>query len=87
MKENIIPKKKEFTRIDFNSFLLLISTISLSAIAINLVPISNSASFRNACIVSAKKSLKYKNPDTEEYGIDLNDLASIEGYRFCIQPR
>ena len=86
MKENIISKKK-FTRLDFNSFLLLISTISLSAIAINLVPISNSASFRNACIVSAKKSLKYKNPDTEEYGIDLNDLASIEGYRFCIQLR
>ena len=87
MKENTFSKNIEFFRLHNNFFLLLISTISLTSIAINLIPISNSARFRNSCIASAKKSLKYKNPNTKEYGIDLNELASIEGYRFCIQPR
>ena len=66
-------------------FLFLICTISLSSIAINLFPISESMRLKNSCINSAKKSLKNKSPNVEEYGINIDELASIEGYRFCTQ--
>ena len=85
MKENNPSKTRELIRSHFSPFLLLLSAVSLTSIAINLIPIANSSRFRNECIISAKKSLKYKNPDASEYGIDLDELASIEGYRFCIQ--
>ena len=68
-------------------FLLFVGTISFTSVAINLVPIANSARYKNSCIISAKKSLRFKNPDLKEYGINLDELASIEGYKFCIQPR
>ena len=87
MDEKRISNSRKLFRVYSNYFLLIVSTISLTSIAINLFPISNSARFKNSCITSAKKSLKYKNPDTKEYGINIDELASIEGYRFCIQAR
>ena len=87
MITNNSSKSREMIRQHSYPLLLLISTISLTSIAINLIPISQSARLKNSCINSAKKSLKYKNPDTAEYGIDIDELASIEGFRFCIQTR
>jgi len=80
-------KLKETIRENIYPFLLLVATISLSSIALSIIPISNGARLKNSCITSAKKSLKYKNPETKEYGINLDELASIEGYRFCLQSQ
>tara|TARA_B100000131_G_C17727832_1_gene455555 strand:- start:61 stop:276 length:216 start_codon:yes stop_codon:yes gene_type:complete len=71
MNQNI-HKIRKFFKENTYTILLLFSTISLSCIAISLIPLSNSARFKNSCIKSAKKSLVFKNPETKEYGINLD---------------
>ena len=80
-------KTVKFIKENTYAILLLFSTISLTSIAINLIPLSKSSHFKNSCVIAAKKSLLFKNPETKEYGISKEELASIEGYRFCIQSQ
>tara|TARA_B100000131_G_C17857527_1_gene508615 strand:+ start:189 stop:452 length:264 start_codon:yes stop_codon:yes gene_type:complete len=66
-------------------YFLFVITIAFSSIAVNLIPIAQSARLKNNCIVSAKKSLKFKNPDPQKFGLTIEELASIEGFRFCMK--
>ena len=60
MINNQTNKLNQLISSDSYPYFLFVITIAFSSIAVNLIPIAQSSRLKNNCIVSAKKSLKFK---------------------------